>query len=93
MIGVKNLLAEGMPEILTAYKQLEASVPADLQDDVVIVRDFTVDLARIVSELETLREFSGLERRLVKLGAIEAGQATLALDKFTRDECGVTLAD
>lgn len=84
---------EDLPLILNTYERLERAVPERLAEDVSIVRSFTADLFDVMSEMESVKDFENLGSEIARLGGIEAGQASLRLDQYTRAECDISIAN
>ena len=89
---VQQLVQEKLPELIDAYKDLEAALPPDLADKAKILREFTVDFTNRLVKL-TPDQIKNLQKYFEGPEVLEAAGATFALDKFTQDECGIVLAD
>ena len=88
----RKVADETVPQLVDAYATLREGVPARLRPDVDAVADYTKAAADVIDRLRTVDDMKKLEQELSDLGAIEAGQAVLRLDEFTRDECDVVIA-
>jgi hypothetical protein len=86
------LLDAGLPPLLTAYDGLAKAAP-ELEPDVRLVRDFTVKLAEKLSKVDGVDEFQRAVKAAAEQGGLQAGAATLRLDKVSRAECDVVIAD
>jgi len=79
------------PELAAQYDQLAQAVPADLADDVTLLRDFTAELAimfRTVDSLEDLQAFA-----LDEENTRAAVAATFTIDDWSVATCGFTFAN
>jgi hypothetical protein len=83
---------EQLPDLVDAYDGLAEAVPSELRADVEELRDFTAETLEGLAEAESVEDVEALftadpER------ATGAGQATLRIDEFSRDECDIVLAN
>ena len=89
---IRPFIDERMPALVDAYDDLEASVPPDLAADVATIRDFTVELVDAIAEVDTVAELEAVvSERMETINVVS--EAVLRLDRFTRDECGIVIAD
>lgn len=83
---------EQLPDLVDAYDGLAEVVPEDLRADVEELRDFTAETLSGLADAESIEDVEALftadpER------ATGAGQATLRIDEFSREECDIVLAN
>lgn len=92
LVDVRAFIDEGLPPMVAAYDDLERSVPDHLAADVALVRDFSVDLAREMAEVEDFQQLQGIitEQQEKVSDVVEA---VFRLDELTREECDIVLAD
>ena len=89
---IRPFIDERMPDLVAAYDDLEATVPPDLAADVVTIRDFTVELVDAIADVSTVAELEAVvTERMETINVVS--EAVLRLDQFTRDECGIVIAD
>lgn len=91
--AVEEVADQRLPELEDAYAELEAGLPEELAADAATVRDFTVQFLEVLRGVETPDDLEAAFTDLTETGAVEAGQATLRLDEYTRRECDIVLAD
>jgi hypothetical protein len=84
--------AEKLPDMLSAYDDLAATVPDDLAEDVTLVRDFTESTLQSLASAEDLADVQALFGD-VEEEATAAGAATLRIDERSRDTCDISIAD
>jgi hypothetical protein len=81
-----------LERVRDAYDDLAAEVPNDLRRRVMTIRDFTLEHGEDLLEVEDFDELSEL---IVKIeadpDASRVTKATLAVSKYTVDECGIRL--
>lgn len=84
--------AEKLPDMLSAYDDLAATVPDDVAEDVTLVRNFTESTLQNLASAEGLADVQALFAD-VEEAATAAGAATLRIDERSRDTCDISIAD
>lgn len=80
-----------LPSVVEAYDRLESSAPSDLKQDIVVLSDFTVTATEKLSHLKDFNE-AELEK-IFRSGTAEAVEATLRIDRITRERCNIVFAN
>ena len=90
----RDLFRRTLPRLEEAYVDLERSVPEHLAPDVAALRDLSIDVAKDFESAERPADFVRvLKRQVSRPEGLEAIRAMFRVDEFTREECGVALAD
>lgn len=90
----RDLFRRTLPRLEEAYVDLERSVPEHLAADVAALRDLSIDVAKDFESAERPADFVRvLKRQVTRPEGLQAVRAMFRVDEFTREECGVALAD
>jgi hypothetical protein len=84
-------MQENAPELLDAYDELADSVPDELEQDVLTLRDFTENFIDELSGVESFEDFLAVAEALGDSQAEELEAAATRLGDFAEAECGIAL--
>jgi hypothetical protein len=90
--GTAQVLAL-IPELEAAYGQLRQALPSEQHANVDTVVAYTKDLTARFAAAQDAQQLADVARNLDPVQAAEAVKATLALDKITRAECDIIIAE
>ena len=89
---VQEVVRESVPDLIAAYEDLAAALSPKLAKHAQTLADFTDSFTKDLLGLSP-EELENIDELFQTPEAFEAVGATLALDKFTQEECGIVLAD
>ena len=86
-------IAASAEPLLEAYRSLADELEGDLSEAATTLETFTADFIEKLGEVETEDDFDQMIESVSGREAMAAGQASLTLDEWSREECDVVIAD
>lgn len=86
-------IAASAEPLLAAYRSLADELDGKLSEAATTLETFTADFIEKLGEVETEDDFDQMIESVSGREAMAAGQASLTLDEWSREECDVVIAD